>query len=98
MIAITGNTYPVREQLKALGARWNPDDKSWMVADAHAAKARAIVSSAPAQARPTGSTYRPSRCRVCGAEEKRDSRGYLTVRIYRSGECQDCFEERRMGY
>ena len=32
LIEITGNTYPVREQLKALGARWNGSKKCWMVA------------------------------------------------------------------
>ena len=33
MTAITGNTYPVKDSLKALGARWNPDQKAWMIDD-----------------------------------------------------------------
>ena len=45
-IAITGNTYPVKDQLKALGARWNPDKKAWMVEPAVAEQARALVASA----------------------------------------------------
>lgn len=28
---ITGNTYPVREQLKALGGRWDANRKGWNV-------------------------------------------------------------------
>lgn len=47
MVAISGNTYPVREQLKALGARWNAADKAWMVDDSKADQARAIVAGAP---------------------------------------------------
>lgn len=38
------------------------------------------------------------KCSVCGAKESRDARGYPIVKIYRSGECQDCYEERKMGY
>lgn len=49
MIEIKGNTYPVRDQIKALGGRWDPD-------------------------------------RVAG------------FKILRSGECQGCYEERRMGH
>lgn len=46
LIAITGNTYPVKEQLKALGARWNGDRKAWMVAPEQAGAAQAIVAGA----------------------------------------------------
>lgn len=44
LVAVTGNTYPVKDQLKALGARWNPDAKAWMVAPDKADAARAIVA------------------------------------------------------
>lgn len=53
-VAITGNTYPVKEQLKALGARWNGDIKAWMVAPDKAAAAQALVDQAPAPARSIG--------------------------------------------
>ena len=46
-VAITGNTYPVKDQLKALGARWNPDQKAWMVAPEKADAARKIVAGTP---------------------------------------------------
>lgn len=48
MIAITGNTYPVKDQLKALGGRWNGDRKAWMVPDDKADQARNLVSGASA--------------------------------------------------
>ena len=51
-VAIAGNTYPVRDKLKALGARWDADRKVWTVPPSKADQARAIVDSAPAQAPP----------------------------------------------
>lgn len=95
MTAITGNTFPVKDQIKALGGRWNPDAKSWMVPDEKAAAARALVSGAPKSERPA-STYRPSKCRECGCHASQYNP------IYRSGVCRGCWidekEEREMGY
>ena len=48
-VAISGNTYPVKEALKALGARWNADGKAWMVPADKADEARALVAGAPAR-------------------------------------------------
>ncbi len=31
MVAITGNTFPVKDKLKELGGRWDPKFKVWMV-------------------------------------------------------------------
>jgi hypothetical protein len=54
-VAITGNTYPVKEQIKALGGRWNADQKAWMVPAHKADAARKLVSgAAPAPRRSTG--------------------------------------------
>lgn len=83
MQAISGNTYPVKDQLKALGARWNPDQKAWMIADEKAAEARKIVSGAGST---KSSTSRSNgKCHECGMP----SRGY-----YR---CYDCSLEYRDG-
>jgi hypothetical protein len=40
------------------------------------------------------------KCTTCGAQEgKRNARGYIDgTRLMRSGECFDCWEERKMGY
>jgi hypothetical protein len=47
MQTITGNTYPVKEKLKAIGARWNRQAQGWDIDDAKAHEARRIVASAP---------------------------------------------------
>lgn len=95
MVLITGNTYPVKEALKALGAKWDAVEKGWRVPAGKAQEAQSLVSGAPRSTRPSGS-YRPSRCKQCGAQPSR------YVRIYRSGLCGGCYqdekEEREMGY
>lgn len=45
MTAITGNTYPVKESLKAMGGKWDARQKAWMVPDEVAEDARALVST-----------------------------------------------------
>lgn len=100
MVLVTGNTYPVKDQLKQLGAKWDAANKGWLVPSAKLADAQALVANAPksnSNGNPTGSC-RPKKCVVCGAVQSFNSRGYPNVKIYRSGECQDCFEERKMGY
>ena len=65
-IAITGNTYPVKDRIKALGGRWNADLKAWMVPADKAAEAQRLVSGAgptrgrvpQIERRPGGSMYR----------------------------------------
>ena len=54
MTTITGNTYPVRDQLRQLGT-WNPGAQGWDVPDDKADQARAIVAAAGP------STYTPRR-------------------------------------
>lgn len=43
LILVTGDTYPHREALRALGGRWNPARKGWMVPEDVADRARALV-------------------------------------------------------
>lgn len=75
-IAITGNTYPVKEKLKAIGAKWNADIKAWMVAPEKQDEAKKIVESVgPIKPRATGFRSRYSsnyasagrRCPNCGS-------------------------------
>lgn len=61
MVAIEGNTYAVREQLKELGGKWSPSKKCWLVPDAVADQARALVAS-----RGSKSGRRPLTCGRCG--------------------------------
>ncbi len=44
---ITGNTYPVRVQLKAMGGEWDPKQKGWLVPAGRADEARQLVKGAP---------------------------------------------------
>lgn len=46
-VAIGGNTYPVRDQLRDLGGHWDAASKAWMVPASNAEAARALVASAP---------------------------------------------------
>jgi predicted Zn-ribbon and HTH transcriptional regulator len=93
-IAITGNTYPVKDALKALGAKWNQDQKCWMVSEAKAAEAKRLVENA-SRAGYTLCLRAPTQCVVCGHKPRYGDR---YDRIYKSGECRDCYEERKMGY
>ncbi len=96
MTAISGNTYPVKDAIRALGGKWNKDDKAWMVPDDKAEEARALVAQAP-------KSTMPVKDRIASAARKR---GETPGRCYSCGdackfpytECWDCREERMMGY
>lgn len=80
MQTITGNTYPVKEQLKALGATWNSAAQGWDIADEHAEKARVIVAAAGPSNYVPRSNRRASRYSgytrfASGAEVFRNPRG-----------------------
>lgn len=42
-ILVTGNTFPVKEALKALGGRWDAVNKGWQIPANNATKARELV-------------------------------------------------------
>ncbi len=90
-IYLSGNTYPVKDALRALGCRWDADAKQWFCLDEETAtKAKKIISDG---AKPGGlGKSRFTKCQVCGVAASR------YVKIYGSGECPDCYEERKMGY
>ena len=90
MVQITGNTYPVKDEIKKLGGKWDADAKVWLVPSDVKDKALELVASAPKKS--SNSTFRHHKCQVCGV------RSSQYVKIYRSGECGDCYEERKMGY
>lgn len=86
-VAITGNTYPVKDQIKALGGRWNPDQKAWMVPADKADAARRLVagagttkskSSRSSRYNSIEQTYR----RRYGWDGVRGSRSYYTSGMY----------------
>lgn len=46
-VLIVGNTYPVKDAIKALGGRWDVAAKGWRVPSAVAARAQSLVAGAP---------------------------------------------------
>lgn len=78
MQLIIGNTYPVKEQLKALGATWNKGAQGWNIPNENADRAREIVAAAgpssyvPRQRGGYGSVYTRF---ASGAEVFRNKRG-----------------------
>jgi hypothetical protein len=51
LVLVTGNTYPVKDQIKALGGRWDAASKGWRVPADKATAAQELVAGAPVQAR-----------------------------------------------
>lgn len=49
-VLITGNTYPVKDQIKAMGGRWDPVARGWTVVARKADEARALVAAAQIRA------------------------------------------------
>lgn len=75
---ITGNTYPVKDQIKALGGKWDAAAQGWRVPAAKADEARALVAAAPVEpktkresANASGGRRRYSRCASCGSSNNR---------------------------
>ena len=83
LAAISGNTYPVRTQLRAMGGRWDADRRAWMVPAERAEEARRLVGAAP---RTSASRTGSGRCPDCGGAVRR---GYRY--------CYSCAVERREG-
>ena len=74
-ILVTGNTYPVKDSIKALGGRWDAAAKGWRVPAAKAGQAQSLVAGAPRSAprsnyvaRSTSPRGRWTGCR-CGSRE-----------------------------
>jgi len=51
MRAVTGNTFPVRKQLKAMGGHWNPRTKLWSVPNERFQEAQDLVNDASGSGR-----------------------------------------------
>lgn len=94
-VLITGNTFPVKDQLRALGGRWDAGAKGWKVPADKADQARTIVSGAPR------TEYRgPRKCRCCGSQElswqearaldRKTGMQHYPVKLRRDGICFDC--------
>lgn len=49
MQLIKGNTYPVRNELRAMGGKWNQAEQAWELPDEKAQEAILLVETAPKQ-------------------------------------------------
>jgi hypothetical protein len=95
-VAITGNTYPVKDRLKALGAKWDADRRCWTITDRRLDEARKIVAGAPQQA------ATPGRCLKCKGPVKEPYKICYGCKQQASGKCVNCGDplndwERRHG-
>lgn len=83
MTTITGNTYHVKEQIKALGGRWNRNAQGWDVPDDRADEARALVAAAGSRAPRSRRTY--------GAYSSRYTRFSSGAEVFTNarGRCED---------
>jgi hypothetical protein len=75
-LAITGNTYPVKDSLKALGCRWNGDMKAWVAPTAQIyEQGMRLVVGTPQKSVVRTATARTSaptkRCWECGCSFSR---------------------------
>jgi aspartate oxidase len=94
-IYLTGNTYPVKDDLKKIGCGFDGDRKQWFATSQEVAKeAEKIIKKGVSSVKTGTKLNRPLfyKCQVCGVAASK------YVRIYGSGECRDCLEERCMGY
>ena len=67
MELVTGDTWPVRGELAAMGGRWDAAAKGWMVPAAKAERARKLVGPAPAWKRTSAAKARRCGCGQCMA-------------------------------
>ena len=67
-VLITGNTYPVKDQIKALGGKWDPDQKGWLVPSEKADQAQALVNNTP-KVEGKRKPFRHTKCVVCGMKQ-----------------------------
>jgi hypothetical protein len=63
-VLITGNTYPVKDALRAMGGRWDAGVKGWRVPAEREAEARALLPAPAPRAR--GIRTAAGLCLECG--------------------------------
>jgi hypothetical protein len=84
-VVVQGNTFPVKDQLKALGGKWDPVSRAWTVPADKAAEAQALVAQ---NTQPTSQGARPNqkmgRCAACGCRVEAGA-GVLTYVATHSG-------------
>lgn len=68
-VFLTGETYPVREQLKALGARWDPQQRAWSLPKDRLPEAQALLTAgSPQKSGMVGELWQECRISSCTSE------------------------------
>lgn len=78
-VAITGNTFPVKDEIKQLGGKWDAAQKAWIVPKENASKAQELVNGAKSAPR-CGNSSGGNGWGYDGA-----ARGYTASRYPRTG-------------
>lgn len=64
MKILTGNTYPIKDQIKAKCGKWDPIQKGWRVPEEHYDALKALIKED--SFKPTGQLW--EECECCGQE------------------------------
>lgn len=93
-VAVKGNTFPVKDRLKALGATWDANAKVWMIESTKAQEAANIVANTPVNT--------PGKCSRCGRTCKSPYTMCWSCKSLQEGKCANCGDylgewERRKG-
>lgn len=92
LVAVDGNTYPVRDRLRELGGRWNAASKVWMVPASQTEAARAAVAAAPPKRARSGGIYAADKFNGYGRK-----RGGYVKRCVTGGNCSSFGSGRSCG-
>lgn len=92
---VTGNTYLVKDEIKALGGKWDAAAKGWQVPEARAAEAQRLVAGAPKSSGSAGRSRSRSHrttCLQCGGhlDSFQQRRGFVFC-------SSDCANDRKLG-
>jgi hypothetical protein len=85
-IYLVGDTYPIKDRIKAMGGHWDGDRKAWWVGKAKAAEAQALVSASAVPVDPNAPKPKenPDNIRLTGKGRYR-GREYFAGSITRDG-------------
>lgn len=82
-VYIRGNTYPIKDTLRAAGAKWDPEERAWWVGPAKRGAIEALLASAPSSARPEATEAPGEDAVVAGRVTYRGKVYYLAGRSVR---------------
>lgn len=96
-VLITGNTFPVKDQLKALGGKWDAAGKGWAVPEEKAEEARGLVAgakSAPPAAGPLAASQglapEPDQARVLAKVKYKGQDYFVIAESQAQNRCRIC--------